>query len=132
MLLPHQAECATKLSDDARSGFAEGHDLVTDLDAGRLRAECYDLAGDLVPHRERQVHAAGFERNVAAIAKVEVPVPDVDVAMAHAGCLDPQQHLLAQGLGIGIVPGFERLPPASASGESASTTPPYAAVTMAD
>src|SRR5437763_12746471 len=38
-------------------------------------------------------------------------VPDVDVAVTDAGRLDPQQHLLALGLGIGIVAQLERLAP---------------------
>ena len=77
-----------------------GHHLVADLDAGGLRSERRDLARDLVPHREGQVHAARFERDLLLAAQIEVPVPDVHVAVADARRLDAQQHLLALGLGI--------------------------------
>src|SRR5262249_48927857 len=72
-----------------------GDDLVADRDPGRIRAECDDLAGDLVPHRERQLHAARLERNLPAAAEIEMSVPDVHVAVADARRLDPQQHLRA-------------------------------------
>ena len=88
-----------------------GHDLVADLDPGRLRPKGHNLARDLVPHRERQVHAAGFERNLPVAAEIEVSVPDVHIAVAYTRRLDAQQHLLALGLGVGIVPRLQRLSP---------------------
>ncbi len=88
-----------------------GDDLVADGDPGRIGAEGRDLAGDLVSHRERQLDAARFERDLPAVAEVEVPVPDVHIAVAHARRLDPQQHLLASGLGVGIVARLERPSP---------------------
>src|SRR5438132_424406 len=38
-----------------------GHDLVADLHAGSSRPERCHLARDFVSHRERQVHATGFQ-----------------------------------------------------------------------
>ena len=67
-----------------------GNHLVADFDARGSRAERSDLAGDLMPHRERQMHATGFERELLAVAEIEMPVPDVDVAVADARRLDPQ------------------------------------------
>jgi hypothetical protein len=87
------------------------HDLVADFDAGRVRPERDDLAGDLVPHRERQVHAARLERDLLTAAEIEMPVPDMHVAVADAGSLHPQQHLVAFRFRIGVVPRFQRLPP---------------------
>src|ERR1700730_6300113 len=40
-----------------------------------------------------------------------MPVPDVHVAVANAGSLDAQQHLLTLGLGIWVFPRFQRLSP---------------------
>jgi hypothetical protein len=40
-----------------------------------------------------------------------MPVPDVHVAVANAGRLDAQQHLLTLGLGIRVFPRFQRLSP---------------------
>ena len=51
------------------------------------------------------------ERDLLAVAEIEMPVPDVHVAVADARRLDAQQHLLALGLGIGVVARFERLAP---------------------
>src|SRR5437660_5306328 len=57
------------------------------------------------------MHAARFERNLLAIAEIEMPVPNVHVAVADARRLDPQQYLLALRLGIGIVLRLQRLAP---------------------
>src|ERR1044071_6235244 len=67
-----------------------GDDLVADIDPGRLGSERDDLAGDLVPHRERQGDAARFQRNPPAVAEIEMPVPDMHVAIAYPGGLHPQ------------------------------------------
>jgi hypothetical protein len=40
-----------------------------------------------------------------------MPVPDVYVAMADPGRLNPQQHLLALRIGVRVIPCFERLAP---------------------
>src|SRR6185436_12232501 len=88
-----------------------GHNFVADLDPRSLRTERQHLAGDLVTHREWQLHTTRFQRNLPAIAEIEMPVPYVDVAVADAGGLNPQQHLLAFGFGIGVVARFERLAP---------------------
>src|SRR6266851_1209714 len=40
-----------------------------------------------------------------------MPVPDMHVAVADPRRLDAQQHLLALGLGVGVVARFERLAP---------------------
>src|SRR6202007_2437130 len=50
-----------------------GHDLVADRDTGGLRSECCHLAGDFVPHRERQMHTTGLERDVLAVARSKYP-----------------------------------------------------------
>jgi len=88
-----------------------GHHLVTDLDARSLRLQRRYLARDLVPHREWQADATRFERNVLTSAQIEVSIPDVHVAVADAGRLDAQQHLLGLRFGIGVFPRFQRLPP---------------------
>src|SRR5947209_665698 len=62
-------------------------------------------------HRERQMDAARFERDLLAVTEIEMPVPDVHVAVADTSRLDPQQHLLALRLRVRIVPRLQRLAP---------------------
>jgi len=88
-----------------------GDHLIADVDPRGLRTECGHFARDLVPHRERQMHAARFERDLLPPAQIEEAVPDMDVAMANPCRLDAQQHLLAFGLGIWIFPHFQRFAP---------------------
>src|SRR5215467_10779083 len=88
-----------------------GNHLVTDLDARGLRSERHNLACDFVSHRERQVHAARFKRDGSLPAQIEVPVPNVDVAMADPGRLDAQQHFLSLRFGIWILSRFQWLSP---------------------
>jgi hypothetical protein len=116
-----RAECARGeaeqlLTPPAHRAFAAtdprvGHHLVADLDPRGLWPECGHFACDLVPHRERQMHAARFERDLLPPAQIEEAVPDMDVAMADPRRLDAQQHLLAFGLGIRIFPHLQRLAP---------------------
>ncbi len=47
----------------------------------------------------------------AARRQIEMPVPDVDVAVANSGSFDAQQHLLALGFGIRVLPRLQRLSP---------------------
>ena len=76
-----------------------------------MRPECGHLARDLVSHRKRQAHAARFERDLLPTAQIEIPIPDVDVAVAHTRGFDAQQHLVALGFGIRVLPRFQRLSP---------------------
>jgi hypothetical protein len=76
-----------------------------------VRPKCHHLAGNLVPHRERQAHTARFERDLLSVAEIEMPVPDMHVAVADPRGLDTQQNLLSHRLGIRVLPGFERLAP---------------------
>jgi hypothetical protein len=64
-----------------------------------------------MPHREGQTHAARFERDLLPVTQIEVPVPDMDVAVAHPRRLDAQQYLLAFGIGIRVLAHFQRLSP---------------------
>src|SRR5262249_8220612 len=88
-----------------------GDDLVANLDAGRVRSERRDLARDLVPHGEGQVHATRLQRDLLSVPQIEMSVPDMYVAVADSGRLDPQQHLLPLRLGVRVIPCFERLAP---------------------
>src|SRR6516165_7011257 len=57
------------------------------------------------------MHPARFERDLPIAAQIEIAVPDMDVAVAHPCRLDTQQHLLAFGFGVGILPRFQGLSP---------------------
>src|SRR4029077_5027327 len=59
-----------------------GDDLVSNLDAGRARAERRDFAGNLVAHREGQMHATRLQRDLLPVTEIEMPVPDMHIAMA--------------------------------------------------
>src|SRR3954462_8661577 len=57
------------------------------------------------------MHAARFERNLPAVAKIEMPVPDMHVAVAHPGRVDPQDHFGPLRLRIGVVARLQLLAP---------------------
>src|SRR5262249_25986168 len=72
--------------------------LVADLDAGRLGPERHDLTHDLVPHGERERHAAVLQDELLPPAQTVPAVPDVEVTGDAAGRQCAQQPLTALGL----------------------------------
>src|SRR5260221_14203723 len=70
--------------------------MVADLHALRVRSHGDHLAGDLVAQSVRQLHAG--QRQLGPAAEVERALVDVDVAVADAAVLDPDQNLRPRGL----------------------------------
>src|SRR3954449_9545731 len=57
------------------------------------------------------MHAARCERDLFAVAEIEMPVPDMHIAVAHPGRLDPQDHFGPLRLRIGVVARLQLLAP---------------------
>ena len=52
-----------------------------------------------------------LQRNLPAVTEIEMPVPDMDVAVAHPGGLHPQYDFRPLRLGVRIVAGLELFSP---------------------
>jgi hypothetical protein len=52
---------------------------IADLHAGGIRAEPDDAADDLMPHGQRQHHAAVLQVHLLAAAQVVIAFPDMQV-----------------------------------------------------
>src|ERR1700683_84980 len=91
---------AAALADFALSAPQPGmhKPAVANLDAGRVRADGDNLADILVPHGQRQLHAAVAEFELLAAAQVVIAVPNMQVAVADAGRDHLEQDLTSRRL----------------------------------
>ena len=100
MLVPRGAQRACAAPDPWKRNAGR-----TKLDV-RVGSRSDDLAGDLVAERARQAHC---QLHPLAAAQIEVPVGDVQVAVADAGCDDAQHDLRPDEQGNLVDHPFERL-----------------------
>src|SRR3546814_12453072 len=62
-----------------------------------------------MPHGEGQRHAAVAQFQAFDVAEIEIPVPVMKVAVAHATAGHPPHYLRAGGCAVGLVARLQRL-----------------------
>src|SRR5689334_3176079 len=90
VILPGLANGALAASDPGKDQA-----LLPALHAACPRAECFHHAERLVAEREWRHAASLLHVETLAAAKIEVPLPDVQVGMANARARDAHEHLAA-------------------------------------
>ena len=104
VLVAARADAAVPASDP---GVDEAH--LSRTHPARLRAcRHHHLADGFVPKSQGHPNAAVLQRHPAAEAEIVAALPNVEIAVADAGCSDPKQHLRSRRLGRPALDGLKR------------------------